>query len=549
MRGPSSWRRGVLLGAWVGWLGVAGCNAEHPIEGVDDGLCVGEPSASEAVGLVTGLDVDVLLVIDDSGSMLEEQATLAASFGSLIDVLERPEVAGSYRIAVTTTSSAGCNPAALDVGELRLTSCRSRPEAFVSDGSEGPVADVRGEACEAICPESWASWQTLPTTTQYDDVPRPRPWIERIGARTNLPEGLTPQQALQCIGPQGIAGCRFESPLEAMRRAVLRTYEEGDPNFGFIREHAVLLVVFITDEVDCSFGSSWASVLSPDGDRVFWSDPDAPGPTSAVCWNAGVACDEGDPLQCHAVDLDAAGAPVDPADADEHAVLRPVSGYVELLEALGASKQAIFPNRGVVVTLLGGANGDGSVTYAETSVDPVFGEEFGIGPGCQNSSGKAVPPVRLRELVDVLQVGDGRTTFSICDADYTRVLDPIAESLAHQPRPACMPGCVADIDPSTPDQLDPSCELVQDVPDLDAFANYEDQSIVRCSDDGTLPVGQDVCYTTLTGDERSEYCIDQGNNLQFQLLRRPGVYVPSGTQIRASCVMSECTATECPDLR
>ena len=74
---------GALLSAWVGWLGMPACSAEHPIEGVGHELCVGDPSASTVVGEVLTPDVDVLVVIDDSGSMVEEQATLAANFSEL----------------------------------------------------------------------------------------------------------------------------------------------------------------------------------------------------------------------------------------------------------------------------------------------------------------------------------------------------------------------------------------------------------------------------------------------------------------------------------
>jgi hypothetical protein len=48
-------------------------------------------------------DIDVLFVIDDSSSMAEEQATLAASFEQFIDVLERPQVQADHRIGITTT--------------------------------------------------------------------------------------------------------------------------------------------------------------------------------------------------------------------------------------------------------------------------------------------------------------------------------------------------------------------------------------------------------------------------------------------------------------
>src|SRR5690606_12699342 len=113
--------------------------------------------------------------------------------------------------------------------------------------------------------------------------------------------------------------------------------------------------------------------------------PEASAPTSAVCWNGGVVCDDGDPRSCRAIDRDAEGNLVDPDDADALAVLRPVSRYVEQLQELEDRKQLLFPEQEVLVTVLSGANLDGSVTYADAVSDPEFQRAFGIGPGCEST--------------------------------------------------------------------------------------------------------------------------------------------------------------------
>ena len=66
--------------------------------------------------------VDVLFVVDNSGSMGDEQGTLSASFASFIDVLESQQVGANYRIGVTTTDG---------TGSIRATSCRSRLPEFI----------------------------------------------------------------------------------------------------------------------------------------------------------------------------------------------------------------------------------------------------------------------------------------------------------------------------------------------------------------------------------------------------------------------------------
>ena len=54
--------------------------------------------------------------------------------------------------------------------------------------------------------------------------------------------------AFGCIAAVGSAGCGFEAPLEAVYR-VLTT---PAINPGFLRDDALLVVILMTDEDDCS---------------------------------------------------------------------------------------------------------------------------------------------------------------------------------------------------------------------------------------------------------------------------------------------------------
>jgi hypothetical protein len=401
--------------------------------------------------------------------------------------------------------------------------------------------------CTAACPEAWAEIETLPTSTTEDDVPRPRPWIESIAGVTNLPAGLSTTQALECVGLQGIGGCGFESPLEAMRQAVQRMSDPADPSFGFIREHAVLLVVFVTDEDDCSYAPMWESIFSPEGNRVFWSDQDATGPTSAVCWNAGVACTptEESRYECEAVNRDVDGNLVADEDGEALAVLRPLSRYVDVLQQVEDQKREIFEGQEVLVSVLAGVNSDASVTYADALQDPEFQQSFGIGPGCWSPSGLAAPPVRLRALAEAFQYGNRRNMFSICEADYSPALAAIAEGFDEH-GPPCVRACVADMDRSTPDVLDPLCTVVQHAPDF--YGSFEDVEVPPCGAGEALPDGYDVCYVMRKADDLEDYCRDNGYNLEYQIVRREHVYVPPGTAVRADCALSGCPAIDCPDL-
>ncbi len=236
-------------------------------------------------------DVDILFVIDNSGSMGEEQGTLAANFSDFVSVLEHPIVAANYRIGITTTDNGNpqCNGTSPEGGKLRLSSCRSRESEFTFSGTNPPTVRY-DEACTAVCPDTLANLETIPTTTADDPIPKPRAWIENIQGRTNLPDGVTTAQALACFGPQGINGCGFESPLESMWKSLVLTEQSDTPNFDFRRPAAALAVVIVTDEVDCSLDPTYGTIFDPNGNRVFWSDPNSNFPTSAVCWNAGVSC-------------------------------------------------------------------------------------------------------------------------------------------------------------------------------------------------------------------------------------------------------------------
>src|SRR5947208_2419983 len=54
--------------------------------------------------LPSSVSTDILFVIDDSGSMSEEQANLAANLDAFIDTLVASPVQNNFRIGITNTS-------------------------------------------------------------------------------------------------------------------------------------------------------------------------------------------------------------------------------------------------------------------------------------------------------------------------------------------------------------------------------------------------------------------------------------------------------------
>src|SRR5512139_1497667 len=84
-----------LLGAAV-LLGLSACGGcdDVPADAVTNCQAVGVASAR----------TDILFVVDDSGSMQEEQANLAANFDAFIAQLAALPVSNDYQIGITTTS-------------------------------------------------------------------------------------------------------------------------------------------------------------------------------------------------------------------------------------------------------------------------------------------------------------------------------------------------------------------------------------------------------------------------------------------------------------
>ncbi len=396
------------------WLGM-GCGPMVELE-TDSDSSGSEPTDSGStsappVATTTGIDpdssgtgagtreVDIIFVVDNSGSMGEEQAKIAIGIGNLVAALDGAVPPVDYRIGVTTTDNGNpwCLGTEAEAGAFVSTSCRERSQDFILEA--GAVLDMFEEACADVC--------------AMEELGLPDPWIEVQGSEgtTNVPGGAV-VDALRCMMPQGISGCGYEQPLESLHKAIRRSTTVGEAQNGFLRPDALLAVAIITDEVDCSYDVEHETIFLPDGNRVFWSSPESATPTSAVCWNAGVACTgTGTPYdQCYAQNYGVDGTPV--GEGGE-AVLQPISRYIEQLQEADA-----------YVVAIDGIGLDGSVTYAE---DPGFELDFGIAPGCISRSAQAVPPVRLREVVQAVTFGGAE--FSVCNSGFEPFMNAFGEGI------------------------------------------------------------------------------------------------------------------------
>lgn len=185
--------------------------------------------------------IDILFVIDDSGSMSEEQNNLVYSFPKFVEVLDEfepePGAHVPYRIGVTTTSV------------NRSFTVRDNIPGFppltnpvTTKGPDG--AFVHGESCGL-----------------------PEPWMSGPGDEVS--------DQFSCVGGKvGVTGVGYEMPLAAMKLALGSQLAPGGANEGFYsrEDNSLLAVVMITDEDDCSVESGGVLVRDASGNSDCSSD-------------------------------------------------------------------------------------------------------------------------------------------------------------------------------------------------------------------------------------------------------------------------------------
>lgn len=240
-----------------------------------------------------GNQVDVLFVIDNSGSMSDEAEGLMSNFSSFIETLAGENGAGTatetltdavgnyitytadrgrivdYQLAITTTSdrySDGFTPDP-DPGEVGLLLGEQLVLAKGDPNVETSFQQNVG--CWATC---WSGYE-MPTDPTYGGVP---------GNCTFPENGVASKEYLDCVclgieypvesvdwDDNALCGSGEEKPIEAVLQSLCRSVEEPpevcehlesefDPdrdtlsNPDWLREDATLVVIIVTDEGDSS---------------------------------------------------------------------------------------------------------------------------------------------------------------------------------------------------------------------------------------------------------------------------------------------------------
>ena len=412
--------------------------------------------------------VDLLFVVDNSGSMKEEQASLRREFPKLIQVLttgERPGQAAfspvkDLHLAVVSTDMGL-------VGVDGVTGCTG----FGDDG-------VMNNAPNASVPNCQASY------------PRFLTYLEGVDDPTRTANDFA------CISTLGTEGCGFEQPLESALKALWPSADErvrflgdatgfgtlgrGDAeNLGFLRGtesqgSSLLAIIVVSDEEDCS--SADTSHLVPE-EYLPLDSPLRAQDLNLRCFHNPqnlYAIDryvkgfrEARPGENRVVFGAIVGVPQDLVDAD--ALARAAAG--------DAAREAFYDGiladpRMQQVPDPTSAPGDGNLT-----------------PSCSTPNGVAYPPRRIVEVAR--RFGDQGVVQSICQDDFGPAMDAILALIADNLTLACLPRpLVRDADGIV------GCDVVWELP---APGTAAPGTPVACSDRPYLAVPSDRATATANG--------------------------------------------------
>lgn len=243
-----------------------GCDATDAVEPTDAVIAI------DAAPLAPTTQLDVLFVVDNSGSSEEVQENVIAAFPTFTARLES-------RFAGTLPDlHVGVISGSVGVAGHAISRCEG-------DGDDGKLL-ARG-----FCEVQVGLW--------IEDAPDG-------GGRARNYTG-TLDATFACIAKLGIDGCGFQQHLTAIRRALDGRHAE---HMGFVRPGAILAVVIVTDDDDCSAADS----------AVYDPDPNAGvGPLSTFrCAKYGWLCNDAELPDAEATYTDCAPRTdsflVDPAD-------------------------------------------------------------------------------------------------------------------------------------------------------------------------------------------------------------------------------------------
>jgi hypothetical protein len=417
------------------------------------------------------LQADILFMIDNGSSMAIPQANLEANLPAFLDVLK--SLAGGLpdlHIAVVTS----------DMG--------------AGDGSSILGCSVNGD-------DGVFRFQATGTCASVGFTdPNATFIVDSGGANPVTNFGIQDiDSVLQCIVEVGSNGCGFQHQLGAVARALGADGASPPPqNAGFLRPDALLAIVLVTREDDCS---------GPPNDPLF--EPTSSQLNSMFGPTQNFQCNEWG----HLCVPPGGGPPAQPSrfapnnlttdqviytppmaatsncqSFENSPVLSPVGALADGIKSLKAD-----PDNTILVTGLVGLNegptSNGYMVGWQTAPTPDTGPWPKIAHACGTEAagapqGFADPAVRIEQFVR--EFGNNGLLDSFCQANYSTTLATIATKLAEMGGPPCLHGLVAN----KPNSLTPDCAVSASTPDPAHPGQFVQSFVPPC--DTANPVG--LCW-------------------------------------------------------
>ena len=397
--------------------------------------------------------VDLLFLVDNSGSMKEEQEALISEIPRMVTILATGELPDGSTFEPVASLRVGVITSDMGVGGIDIPAYAMCSTALGDDGVL--LTEHRG------------------TRTDCEDA---YPAFLEFASATGVADDFAGQ--VRCLANTGSAGCSFEQQLEAVLKAltpstspitfpqtrggaeIRNTVGHGDTENAivrgdgtresFVRPDSLLAIVVITDEDDCS--SADLDLYDIAGNNVVYPVPTYRDPDGVVVRAATRQC------------------------ATYRDAQHPISRYVDGLLALrpGAEGRLIFAVIGGVAPEVLAANSEEVLEtdvpllvhdYAGMLAHPSMQEVANaIGselvPGCVRPNpeaptnpvgqNEAFPPRRLIRVAQGLDdAGAAGVVASICEAvdsehgdyraDFAPAIDAIVAAIASKIPTSCLP--------------------------------------------------------------------------------------------------------------
>jgi hypothetical protein len=367
--------------AVAGLVASIGC-FDRDLTDIRPGTTTGVTIRVEQIGVVR---VDIVLLVDNSGSMAQEQTALTLRFPELIGALVDPPIdPGTGRPEHPPVEDLNIGVITSDMGTAGHTVSTCSNSAIGDDGCFRNTPSPAVGGCSASYPAFLSRNET--------------------NAGTYSPAQMASD--FTCIATLGTNGCGFEQQFKAMRKATTDNTAVGACNAGFLRTDSLIALVFVTDEEDCS--------VRIDHPEMFDQTRTDLGHLNIRCFSHPEYVEDWN-------EYVAAFRSLRPAEEQNKIVLGMIIGVPP------DAPQCIGP----------GDELDGclSVPAMLEQIDPATPSQ--LIPSCNTSMGLAFPPRRFINMAQAF--GSNAFVDSICKTDWTDAIRGITDKLVERLPSTCFP--------------------------------------------------------------------------------------------------------------